>query len=115
MAFDSIPHEALLNLIQQLRASKNIQRSIRQIHEETKGAIQGTKKHFRCKRGVYRGSIGEPILVNLFLQKVPEEVYSHCDNNGEPLTTSYNKEQWTLQHPECDDDLVVATDSPEIA
>ena len=30
------------------------------------------------------------------------------------LTTPHNKDQWTLQHSEYADDLVLAADSPEI-
>ena len=92
-AFNSVPHEALFELIQQLGASKNVQKSIQQLHEEPKGTIQGTTQHFTCKRGVHQGSIQGPILFNLFLQKVLEEVIPHCDNNGVPLTALHNKEQ----------------------
>ena len=44
-AFDSVPHEALLNLIQQLGASNNVLRPIQQLHEEPKRTIQGTTQH----------------------------------------------------------------------
>ena len=54
-------------------------------------------------------------MFNLFLQKILEEVFPHGDNNGVPLTALDNKEQWTLQHLEYADDLVLAVDSPEIA
>ena len=54
-------------------------------------------------------------MFNLFLQKILEEVFPHGDNNCVPLTTPDNKEQWTLQHLEYADDLVLAADSPEIA
>ena len=114
-AFDSVPHEALLNLIKHLGASNNVLRSIQQLHEEPKGTIQGTTQYFTCKRGVRQGSIEGPILFNLFLQKILEEVFPQCDNNGVPLTALDNKEQWTLQHLEYADDLVLAADSPEIA
>ena len=39
-AFDSVPHEAIFNLIQRLRASENV-------HEEPKGTIQGMTLHKR--------------------------------------------------------------------
>ena len=68
-----------------------------------------------CKLGVRKGSIEGPILFNLFLQKVPDEDFPHSDNNEVPLTTSHNKEEWTLQHLEYVVDLVVAMDCPEIA
>ena len=35
-AFNSVPHEALLNLIKHLEASNNVLRSIQQLHEEPK-------------------------------------------------------------------------------
>ena len=54
-------------------------------------------------------------MFNLFLQKLLEEVFPHGDNNGVPLTALDNNEQWTLQHLEYADDLVLAADSPEIA
>ena len=114
-AFDSVPHEALLNLIKHLGASNNVLRSIQQLHEEPKGTIQGTAQHFTCKRGVRQGSREGPSLFNLFLQEILKEVFPHGDNNGVPLTTLDNKEQWTLQHLEYADDLVLAADSPEIA
>ena len=115
MDFDSIPDEVLLNLIQHSRASKNVQRLIRQLHEVLKGTMRGTTQHFTCKRGFRQSSIEGPILFNLFPQEVPEEVFSQCDNNGGPPTTYNNKEQWTLQHLEYAGDLVVTTDPPEIA
>ena len=87
---------------------------MQQLHEEPKGTIQGTTQHFTCKRGVRQGSIEGPILFNPFLQKVLEEVFPHGDNNGLPLTTLDNKEQWTLQHLEYADDLVLLADSPRL-
>ena len=39
---------------------------------------------------------------------------THGYDNGVPLTSPHNKEQWTLQHLEYADDLVQSADSPEI-
>ena len=113
--FGSVPHKTLLNLIQQLGTSKNVLRSIRQIQEELKGTIQFTTQLFTSKQGVRQGSIEGPILFNVLLQKVLKEVFPHGDNNGVPLTTLHSKEQWTLQHLEHANDLVLAADSPKTA
>ena len=44
-AFDSVPHEALHNLILVLEVSKNVQRSIWQGYEEPKRTIKCTTQH----------------------------------------------------------------------
>ena len=81
----------------------------------TQGDHTCPTQHFTCKLGVRQGSIEEPILFDLFLTKALEDVFPHGDSNGVPLTTAHNKEQWTLQHLEYTDDLVLAADSLEIA
>ena len=113
-AFDSVPHQALFNLLQHVGASTNIQHTMQQLHDKPKGTIQGTTKHFTCKRGVRQGSIEGPILFNLFLQKILEEVFQHGNTNGVPFITA-EQMQWTLQHLEYADDLCLIADSPEAA
>ena len=85
---------------------------MQQLHDKPKGAIQGTTKHFTCKRGVRQGSIEGPILFNLFLQKILEEVFQHGNTNGVPFITA-EQMQWTLQHLEYANDLCLIADSPE--
>ena len=61
-----------------------------------------------------QGSIEGPILFNLFLQKILEEVFQHGNTNGVPFITA-EQMQWTLQHLEYADDLCLIADSPEAA
>ena len=114
-AFDTVPHKALFDLLQRLGTSANIQRSMRQLHSEPRGTIQGSCKSFACKRGVREGSIEGPLLFNLFLQGVLDEVSRHVEGIGVPLIALPYKERWTLRHLEYADDLVLVASSPETA
>ena len=61
-----------------------------------------------------QGSPEGPILSNLFLQKLLEEVFQHGNTNGVPFITA-EQMQWILQHLEYADDLCLIADSPEAA
>ena len=74
--------------------------------------MQGTTQHSTCQRGVRQGWIEEPILFNLYPQKVLKEVTPHGDNHGVSLTNVHTKEQCTLGHVEYAYDLVLAANPP---
>ena len=78
-----------------------------------KGPYRARLNNLNCKSEVSQGPIKGPILFNLILQELLEEVFPHGDINGVHLSAQHITEECTLRDLEYDDDLVLVADSPE--
>ena len=99
-AFDTIPHEAIINALRKRNCSEQLQNSIEQLMNSPTGYLRGGGS-FSMSRGVRQGSKEGPILFNLVFDDILRE-------SIDPLAcgiTLKNECEWTVKHIEYADDL----------
>ena len=114
-AFDSLPRNAIMERLRELKTSWNVLHSIEKLLECPKGRIKGSNESFPMERGVRQGSKEGPTFFNIIFQMILEETYQ--DSGTLKIEMVHNKtgREWRLGHIEYADDLCIATRSAEDA
>ncbi|CAH8290778.1 unnamed protein product, partial [Schistosoma rodhaini] len=112
-AFDTIPKQIILNTLNKLCPSKNINSCITKLLDDPKGYLKNSELNFTMKRGVRQGSKEGPAIFNLVFQKIIEQTIDKT-LKGVTLKDQYNK-IWTIKHLEYADDLCLLTNTTEEA
>ncbi len=72
--FDSVPHERLLHKVERLVADQQVQRLVRMWVE---AKVWDGNSVFQLDKGIPQGSVISPMLANLYLDELDEELLSH--------------------------------------
>lgn len=111
-AFDTVPHNAIFNILNNIQSSGNVIHSIRQLMDMPRGKLRGEKAEFVMKRGVRQGSKEGPILFNLVFDDILKRT---IDNINGGIELYHAEKKWYIKHMEYADDLCLTASSIEEA
>ena len=104
--FDSINHELLLNRVEELIEDEDV---LRLIEMWVKAEVYDGESVFRLEKGIPQGSVISPILANLFLDSLDEELMERgykLVRYGDDFLILCKKEDEAIEAVEITDDIL---------
>lgn len=106
-AFDSLPVNAIIKRLIELRCSWNLVNLLRSPMASPKRTIYGGKESFEMQKVVRQGSKEGPLLFNLTFQMILEEALQPLEDCAVKMTTKSGT-KWKLSHIVADDLCILA-------